>query len=445
MIDRTPIAPFGRPRPIRHFKPHFWGSTGLVLVWFWELLIHIPGILSLRSVVKQRKSATGSPRVLIYSDNLDEVNGIAINSRQVTALLRERGHEIQLMGSAYHTRTGGFVERCGAIMLPQVYSMEQMGYSESELAIPSLGEWIAWMRRNPVDLVEIETPATGGMMIALAAKMAGIRVISHYRTDIYAYVTTLVSNIGVRIWVRFWVKWFNRLTAPVIVPSSYFHEKVQRESGLDSQNVRYLDRGIPLQSFGPAKAQGVWERFLPESHRIRFLFVGRVSLEKELEFLMDLWSELRQRGDVEWLVVGQGPFLNEMQERCREWPEVAFAGKLFGDDLYSIYAEAHYFMFPSGSDTFGNVVVEALASGTPAIVSDSGGPRDIVDAWSGWVVPYKNRALWLQTLHNCADLPRRHPDTMHRYVEGALTRSKQFEIGRAAGILWDFYREILKR
>jgi glycosyltransferase involved in cell wall biosynthesis len=445
MSDRTPVAPFGRPRVIRHAIPGPWSGLKLFVAWLAALIWHVPALLSLRA--QRPKNTQAEPSVLIFSDNLDETNGIAINSRQLVGVLRDKGRKVQLMGVAFHTKPSGFVERCGTILLPQVFSMQQVGYDESELAIPSLGELIAWLRRNPVDLVEIETPSTGGMLVALSLKMAGYRVFSHYRTDIFAYADILVSNVFV-IWIiRFWVKRFNALTKPVIVPSSFFHEKLQRESGLKPEEVKYLERGIPLEKFSPEAAFGLWEKYLPlqdETRRVRFLYVGRVSQEKELDFLLEAWAQVREMGTAELLIVGQGPYLQEMKSKTEAWSEVGYAGKLLGQDLSAAYAESDFFLFPSGTDTFGNVVVESLASGTPALVSDMGGPRDIVDAWSGWVLPYRDLNSWVEQMKTCAQMPLHDGKKMHQYIEGALARSKQFEISVSAEIFWDFFVELHK-
>lgn len=441
MSDRTAIASFGKNRKFRHCKANLLGGALLLWSWFFELVSNIPALLRLRK--HYRKSTSQATKVVIFSDNLDETNGIAINARQVVEYLRNQDCDLVLMGIAFHTRQGGLIEKCGTHLLPQAYSMEQVGYNESELAIPCLPSFIAWLAENRVKLIEIETPSSGGMMIAACAKIIGIRVISHYRTDIFAYSDLLVSSRMLVYFIKTWVSLFNRWTAPVIVPSTYFIDKLQDESKLSSVQVRYLERGIPLESFGPDKAQNLWESYFEKTKqpKTRFLFVGRVSKEKELDLLIDLWKELRMQKNVELLIVGQGPYLHEMKAICAPWPEIVFSGKLHGTELAACYAEADFFVFPSGTDTFGNVVVEALASGTPALVSDMGGPRDIVDLQSGWVIPFRNRELWLKQLLQCCEITLDKSKYQSLSTQ-AVNRSKHFKLENAARILWDFYQEI---
>jgi glycosyltransferase involved in cell wall biosynthesis len=106
------------------------------------------------------------------------------------------------------------------------------------------------------------------------------------------------------------------------------------------------------------------------------LFVGRVSKEKNLDLLVSATRRLaEQKVPVRPIIVGDGPYMSEMRQLL---PDAIFTGYLGGEDLAIAYASADFFVFPSTTDTFGNVVLEAQACGIPAIVSDVGGPRDLV-------------------------------------------------------------------
>lgn len=111
---------------------------------------------------------------------------------------------------------------------------------------------------------------------------------------------------------------------------------------------------------------------------MKFLYVGRVSREKNLELLADAFMEIAEENTpAQLVIVGDGPFTEELREKLRGYP-VIFTGFLSGDTLASAYASSDVFVFPSATDTFGNVVLEAQASGLPVIVSDSGGPRELM-------------------------------------------------------------------
>ena len=109
------------------------------------------------------------------------------------------------------------------------------------------------------------------------------------------------------------------------------------------------------------------------------LYVGRISKEKNLDRLIQAFLELSDdHRPVSLVIVGDGPYLYELNKRY-PFPGIAYTGLLQGDDLATAYASADLFVFPSTTDTFGNAVLEALASGLPTVVSDQGGPRELVE------------------------------------------------------------------
>jgi len=113
-----------------------------------------------------------------------------------------------------------------------------------------------------------------------------------------------------------------------------------------------------------------------QNGEVRLLYVGRVSREKDLDVLADAYRRLRDEGlPVQLFVVGHGPYSEVLAESL---PEAFFTGYLRGKELATAYASADIFVFPSTTDTFGNVIIEAQASGVPVIVSDSGGPKELV-------------------------------------------------------------------
>jgi glycosyltransferase involved in cell wall biosynthesis len=110
---------------------------------------------------------------------------------------------------------------------------------------------------------------------------------------------------------------------------------------------------------------------------VRLLYVGRVSREKDLDVLAEAYRQLRkERIPVQLFVVGHGPYAKDL---AKSLPDALFTGSLHGQELAAAYASADIFVFPSTTDTFGNVIIEAQASGVPVIVSDSGGPKELVE------------------------------------------------------------------
>jgi glycosyltransferase involved in cell wall biosynthesis len=126
------------------------------------------------------------------------------------------------------------------------------------------------------------------------------------------------------------------------------------------------------------------------------LYVGRISKEKELEFLSRVAAEVEKSGGITFAFVGEGPFLPELKQKM---PRGVFTGVLHNEELGQAYASADLFVFPSTTDTYGNVVVEAMASGLPVVVSDQGGPGELLrDPRDGEKVVTGDVAKWVSAI-----------------------------------------------
>src|SRR5207302_3254855 len=136
--------------------------------------------------------------------------------------------------------------------------------------------------------------------------------------------------------------------------------------------------GLDTELFTPARRDpAFFEKFGAQNGEVRLLYVGRISREKDLDILADAYRRLRDEGlPVQLFVVGHGPYSEAFAQSL---PEAVFTGYLRGKELATAYASADIFVFPSTTDTFGNVILEAQACGVPVIVSDSGGPKELVE------------------------------------------------------------------
>ena len=407
------------------------------------ILKNIPYLLSMRFYLKKRRKKNPSKeiRVLYFSDNLDEVNGIANNLRHVVSYMKRNGYQANLAGCAFNTRSNGVIENHYVVLTPRLYSMDQLGYANSELALPNFKPVLRLFKRYPADIIELETPSPGAWSVAIGAKIMGIKVISHYRTDVPTYTCTLVKAKWMHILVLFLMRLFYNMTRPVISPCEEYSRILKKDIWVPSNAIQKLPRGIPLNQFSPStRGLGVWEKF-GGSRPVRFLFVGRISKEKDLPFLEKLWHLLRQETDsAELMFVGNGWYLDTLKANFSNCPEVLFAGEQGGETLASLYADADYFIFPSGTDTFGNVVVEALASGTPAIVTDKGGPQDIIkDQGCGFILPFEKETIWLEQLKECIDIKLKQPEKYESMRRCAFERSRFFSLENTAKSQWTYF------
>ena len=469
IFGRTVTSTFRKMSGFKHQPPGNLRTGMIPPIVFGSLFLNLPKLLKLRFYLKKerKKHPADDVRILFYSDNLDETNGIANNLRNVIPYMRAHGMNAFLAGNAFNTRPCGVVENGYCLLLPRMFSMEQLGYANSELAIPRVGPVLRLLKRYPVDLIEFETPSPGAWLVCFCAKVAGIKVFSHYRTDVPTYTKTLVKAKWMFHFVLRLMKIFYRMTRPVVSPCKDYANILTSQLKVPENQVQILPRGLPLEKFSQnLRGKGTWERFngagaptdntqtdvvqsnatqVRIARKVRFSFIGRISKEKNLEFLNSVWKKFAAKHkDVELMYVGYGWDLEEIKKFFEGDSSVHFAGEQGGEILAGLYADSDFFLFPSTTDTFGNVVVEAMSTGTPAIVSDYGGPHDIVmDEAAGRILPIDEDA-WLNALEECRKLYLEEPDTYAKMRETAHERSLKYTMESSTKAQFDYFRKLKK-
>lgn len=453
IFGRTVTSTFRKMFGFKHQPPGNLRTGMIPPIVFGSLFLNLPKLLKLRFYLKKERKQhpADDVRILFYSDNLDETNGIANNLRNVIPYMRAHGMHAFLAGNAFNTRPCGVVENGYCILLPRLFSMEQLGYANSELAIPRVGPVLRLLKRYPVDLIEFETPSPGAWLVCFCAKVAGIKVFSHYRTDVPTYTRTLVKAKWMFHFVLWLMKIFYGMTKPVVSPCKDYAKILTTQLKVPENKVQILPRGLPLEKFSPAmRGKGVWEKYngateaiQNENRKVRFSFIGRISKEKNLEFLNGVWKKFAEKhNDVELMYVGYGWYLEEIKKFFEGDNSVHFAGEQGGETLASLYADSDFFLFPSVTDTFGNVVVEAMSTGTPAIVSNYGGPHDIVmDEAAGRILPIDEDA-WLTALEECRKLYLEQPEVYAKMREVAHERSLKYTMESSTKAQFEFFRKL---
>jgi glycosyltransferase involved in cell wall biosynthesis len=224
------------------------------------------------------------------------------------------------------------------------------------------------------DVIHVCTPTPAAIWAQSYAKSRGIPVAGSYHTSFDRYLRYYhVGFLTGALWQ--WMRWFYNRCDVVLPPSQATLVELQ-ERGF--KNVRLWSRGIDCQLFSPAKRDVALRSVLgADDDTPLLLMVSRLVKEKDLAELVELDRILRNRGlKYRLALVGKGPFAKELQSKL---PEAVFAGYLPIEDLTRWYASADIFVFPSTTETFGNVVQEAMASGLATVVANSGGPAGIVE------------------------------------------------------------------
>jgi glycosyltransferase involved in cell wall biosynthesis len=321
-------------------------------------------------------------KIALFTDTLNEINGVAITIRRLIETAKSKGVELTVISSTPDKT--GYSE--GVMNFRSIGDFALPEYPELKLHFPPVLDLIAYIEREGFTRIHVSTPGTVGLLGLLIAKLMDIPVAGTYHTDIPQYVRDLTNDEFLENAAWSYMIWFYSQMGEVMVPSASTRTQLI-EHGLDPQKTRPLPRWVDTDLFSPVKRdRNLWQQRELDPETV-LLYVGRVSKEKNLELLADAFMDVVDSGGQCGLVIiGDGPYRNELEEKLAGYP-VTFAGFLGGDDLSRGYASADLFLFPSTTDTFGNVVLEAQASGLPVIVSDQGGPKELMkDGETGLVV-----------------------------------------------------------
>jgi glycosyltransferase involved in cell wall biosynthesis/predicted metal-dependent phosphoesterase TrpH len=323
------------------------------------------------------------------TDTFGDVNGVAKTIRTLASLARTEGKDLTVV-TCLPDAPGDATLKLRNFQPVGMFELPE--YAHQQLAFPPFLEVIEYLEREQFTELIISTPGPLGVTALAASKLLGIRTKGIYHTDFPKYVEILTEDeYMAQVTWRFMV-WFYSQMDCIFAPSEWYRGHL-RENGLAHKQIEVLPRGVDPKSFSPDKRDPAhWGRFGANGHT-KFLYVGRISREKNVEHLVESFDRLRALGhDAELVLVGDGPLMGDLRKRCRGRDDIIMTGYLHGEDLSRTYASADVFVFPSSTDTFGNVVLEAQASGLPAIVSDQGGPPEIVRRHGSGIVVDMNSA-----------------------------------------------------
>jgi glycosyltransferase involved in cell wall biosynthesis len=305
-------------------------------------------------------------RIAIFSEVYwPMVSGVGVTLERLVNALHARGHQVRIYSATYELPAGA-AERPEAHRSP---SVPLFLYPDVQWAFPRHKDVVDDLARFNPDVVHLATEFALGLAGLKAAGQLGIPVIASAHTDYHKYA----ARYGVR-WVLkmgwIYLRWFYGRAEKILVPSRYFQDLLGR-NGVDHTGI--WTRGVDPLHFHP--------RFRSEVYRHRFgvgpddllvTYIGRLAREKDIQRLLRGWEALRaERSNAQLVLVGQGPMVEGLERR--PIPGVHLTGLLSGDDLSTAYASADLFVFPSPTETFGNSLLEAMASGLPSIAVSAGG------------------------------------------------------------------------
>ncbi len=309
-------------------------------------------------------------KVAYITDTYQHINGVARSAKLIRRFAVEEDLPFWIITSSSNVK-----EEERLINLKPTFEVSAPFYEELKMGIPNFLELLELLEKEGFTQVHIATQGPLGLMSLLAGKLLGLRITSAFHTDLPAYARIYTGDEKLEEW--FWKAFvfLANMSDRFFVPSEYYRNLFVRK-GLSYGKISLFERGVDTELFSPYKREeDFWSKKLPvRKYQKVIIYVGRVSKEKGLDTFLYC---ARCFPEEIFVVVGDGPYRKELEAKKPQ--NVFFVGYLKDEELAKAYASSDIFLFPSETETYGQVVLEAMASGLPVVVSSKGAAHEHVE------------------------------------------------------------------
>ena len=313
-----------------------------------------------REKAKLTRSDGDRPRVALVADGLSAMHGVTNTIEQI----RDRGvpgFEVEVIG------TDAGVDR----RLSAVAEIEVPFYQGLRIGVPGLPALVEALAEGRYDLIHVCSPGPAGIGALLLARVLELPVLGSYHTELATYAGLRSGDPQLEALASMALAAFYGACETVLAPSPASDERLAR-LGIGADRIGRWDRGVDLGRFHPTlRTRGL----LPGE--VNVLYAGRLTKEKGIDLLADAFLAAHERDPrLRLVLAGGGPEATHLRDRLGDL--ATFLGWLDGERLARVYASADVFLFASRTDTFGQVILEAQASGLPVVAVDEGGPASLI-------------------------------------------------------------------
>jgi glycosyltransferase involved in cell wall biosynthesis len=308
-------------------------------------------------------------KIALFTDTFyPDINGVARTLKRLTDYFDDQ--DITFKVFAPTTSSNEYVSD----NIHRFKSLSFFLYPECRLAFPNLVQLKNELQQFSPDLIHVATPFNIGLCGVYYAKKLHIPLVGSYHTDFDHYLKYYDLQFFSKV-VWKYMNWFHSPFKKLFVPSM---ETLQQLKRRQFKHLEIWPRGVDCQLFHPHYDQLTIREHYNISKKYLLTYVGRLAPEKDVKTLLGVAKSLppEVNEQIQWMIVGDGPLREEMEKDAPA--NMMFTGYLNGERLAEVYGASDLFVFPSPTETFGNVVLEALASGTPVIGADSGGVKSII-------------------------------------------------------------------
>ncbi len=336
--------------------------------------------------------------ILWFTDTINDLNGVSITLQTIAKKAPEVDSNLMFVATLKDKEIPEYLPESIKI-IPSVHNLKMPYYNHLEIKIPSMLRLLKFAYEFNPDEIYISTPGPMGLAGLLIANLLDIKCTGIYHTDFACEVSEIARDKNITDIVDTYTNWFFSKMNKTLVPTNEYMQKLENK-GFSKTNLGYFKRGIETDIFRPHSKTA-------EKGFFKLLYVGRISKDKNLDFLIGFFEKLQKRiKDVKLEIVGDGPYFKTLYKKVKRNKDIILKGKIDYKDLPEIYNSADLLVFPSITDTFGMAVLEAQACGVPALVTNIGGPQEIIkDGETGFTAPV-NKDIWIHITANIIEMKR---------------------------------------
>lgn len=345
-----------------------------------------------------------------------EINGVAMTLGRLIHGLRQQGHSVQIVRPRQPSDSRNTLLDDSEIL---VRGIPIPRYSGLQFGLPAGRCLLAAWRSNPPDIVHVVTEGPLGLSAVKIARKLGLPMTSSFHTNFHRYSNHYGFGSLRGIIAAHLRKMHNR-TAATFVPT----QALAAELGADGfKNLRVMARGVDTALYSPARrSESLRQQWGLNEQDLAVLYVGRLAAEKNLRVVVDAFNALAiRRPDAKLIFVGDGPMTEKLKQQC---PDAVFCGSRRGEDLATHYASGDLFLFPSLTETFGNVTTEALASGLCVLAYAHAAAAEVIRSGdNGVTVAAGDEPAYVAAACTLAS----HPERLHAIRAHAAPSMQHFD------------------
>ncbi len=341
--------------------------------------------------VRSAFKVTEPQKLVLVTDTYFDVNGVSNTIKRMIREAIKRNLDFTVVTCvaekdlAKHladAEVKSFIAQGRLKLFTSVANLDFPEYDGLQIYFPPVLDMLKYLQESGFTKMQISTPGLVGLTGLMAAKLLQLETAATYHTSIPEYVENYTKDVSLEAWAWKYMLLFYHAVDETLVPSKFI-AKLLHKRGLRNRNLLILDRWVDVDRFHSNKrVADYWQPYGVADGVVKFVYVGRVAIEKNLHLMAqafrNMQTQLAPMQSAHLIIIGDGPYRTTLEGQLQGLP-ATFTGYLHGNELAIALASCDVKIFPSTTDTWGNAPLEAQASGVPVIVTDIGGPAELME------------------------------------------------------------------